>query len=315
MAEPRVSFSKKLAQLVLDLTESMTIQDTARYVGLDWHQVAAILTTHLEKKEKQRSWRNVRLMAIDEIAVRKGHRYMTVVVDLESGDVLDVIDGRNAECLAPVFERLKKAHAPLEAVAIDLSSAYIKAIKQYAPKGIAIVHDPFHLVQLVNRTIDEVRRQEQKRVEEEQQQKLIKGSRYLLLHGKERLQEKQGKASRLAALLEVNETLNKAYMLKEDLRLVWRQKDKKEALNFLNRWIMEAIFVSSRPFRKLAKTIALHRDEILAWYDFPISTGPLEGLNNKIKVLNRRAFGYRNLRFYRLRILFIHQSTFKLTGT
>ena len=117
---------------------------------MSWHQVRDIVKEKLQKQEAQRSWRHVKYLAIDEIAIRKGHRYMTVIVDLESGMVLDAVEGRSFEDVAPVFKRLRKARAELKAIAVDMSPSYRKAIQTYAP-GVAIVHDPFHVVQSVNK--------------------------------------------------------------------------------------------------------------------------------------------------------------------
>lgn len=312
LARPRKSYTRKLEGYIMKLSTVMTILDIAHHVALDWHQVAEVISNHLKCREKQRSWRKVSRIAIDEIAVRKGHNYLSVVVNLDSGEVLDVVEGRNSEALAPVFRRLKKARARLKAIAIDLSPAYIKAVRDYAPKQVRIVHDRFHLIQLVNKALDAVRRQEQSRAEKKQGQQVLKGARYLLLRAREKLLQTQNKASRLEALLAINENLNRAYLLKEDLRQLWEQPDKKSARTFLRVWLKEALSVSMAPIRQLAKTIKNNATGILSWFDHRISTGPLEGLNNKIKVLKRRAYGYRNYKFFRLLLLFIHQTTFKL---
>ena len=313
IADPRRTFTRQLARLALDLTKVMTIHDVSRFLQMSWHQVRDIVKEKLERQETKRSWRQVKYLAIDEIAIRKGHRYMTVIVDLKSGVVLDAVEGRACEDLEPVFKHLRKARAKLKAIAVDMSPAYKKAIQTYAP-GVSIVHDPFHVVQSVNMALDEVRRMEQARLEGDGK-KVIKGSRFLLLKGKEKLEKDQEKVRKLDALLAQNENLFRAYLLKEDLRQLWSQPDKAEAEAFLETWIGEARDLNLAPFNRLLKTFSRHREALLAWYDHPISTGPLEGLNNKIKVLKRRAYGYRNQSFFRLLILFIHQTKFRLSGT
>jgi len=317
LAEPRKTYTRQLARLVLDLVKVMTLQDVANYLHLGWHLVRDIVKGSLERKEKERSWRKVRMIAIDEIAVRKGHQYMTVVVDLETGMVLEAVDGRKAECLKPVFERLKRAHAELVAVAMDMCAAFRKAVESYWHKKVAIVHDPFHVVQAMNAVVDEVRRDEQARLDAKDK-KVFKGNRFLLLKGWEKLEEedKDGKkVNRLEAMLKLNENLYRVYLLKEDLRQIWSQANKKEAQHFLKIWIEEARGLDLAPVKRIANTIDKHKAEILSWYDFRITTGPLEGLNNKIKVLKRRAYGFRNRAFFRLLILFIHQTKFRLNGT
>ena len=122
------------------------------------------------------------------------------------------------------------------------------------------------------------------------------------------------KQSRLDALLAVNETLNKVYMLKEDLRQFWSQDSKDAARTFIEQWIVEAKATTIGPVLRFAKTVEKRIDNILSWYDHRITTGPLEGLNNKIKVLKPVAYGYRDMEFFGLRIMFLHESTYQLTG-
>lgn len=144
---------------------------------------------------------------------------------------------------------------------------------------------------------------------------VIKGSRFLLLKGKEKLKKDEEQVSKLDVLFAANENLFRAYLLKEDLRQLWSQQTKTEAEEFLDTWIEEARYLNLPPFNRLLKTFSRHKEALLAWYDHQISTGPLEGFNNKIKVLKRRAYGCRNLNFLRLLIKFIHQTKFQLSGT
>ena len=128
----------------------------------------------------------MRRIAIDEIAVRKGYKYMTVVLDLDTAAVLYTALGKDQRALAGFFARLRRARAKLEAIAVDMSPAYARAIKEYWPGEVAIVHDHYHVVSNMNEVIDKVRRDEQNRLEGEGKQ-LIKGARYLLLRAKEKL--------------------------------------------------------------------------------------------------------------------------------
>ena len=314
IADPMKRYTRSFGRFVLGLCKKMTISDVARYLGIAWHTVKGILREHLEKRAARRSWRRVKRIAIDEIATRKGHRYMTVVVDLTTGEVLFTAEGRDHACLKPFFRRLRRAGAKLEAIAVDMSNAYRKAIREFGPPGVVVVHDRYHLVSAMNHVIDQVRRSEQNRQEEEGK-KFIKGSRYLLLYAREKLATKPPeKQERLERLLEANETLNKVYLLKEDLRQFWGHRSKKDAEEFIEDWQRQARAVGSPPLTAYANTIRSHLSAILAWYDHPISTGPLEGLNNKIKVLKRTAYGYRDWKFFGLRLLFIHESKFKLAG-
>lgn len=219
VAADRKSYTLALARLVGDLCEQMTLQAVADYVGLNWETVKDILKAELRRRVKRRRLRSVRTLAIDEVAVRKGHRYVTVVVDLDSGCVLFVLPGRDHAGLGPVFARLRAAGAKLLAIAVDMSAAYLKAIRLFAPPTVAVVHDPFHLVAALNDVLDQVRCLQQRRMQE-QGQPVLKGGRYLLLAGSETVKQQPAKQRRLEALLALNSTLHKVYLLKEDFRLL-----------------------------------------------------------------------------------------------
>jgi transposase len=313
VAEPRKSYTKRLAKLVLDLSRRMTLSDIAEVLSLGWDLVKGIVKEHLRHRSKRRSWRHVRYVAIDEFAVRKGHQYMTVVMDLDTGEVLYVAEGKDYLCLEPFFRRIRHAHAKLLAIAVDMWPGYRKAIERFGPPGVQVIHDRYHIVSDMNGVIDAVRRQEQNRLEGAAK-RVIKGSRYLLLHGQEKLSLDPKRRSRLQELLECNELLHKVYLLKEDLRLFWDQPDRETAKEFILRWVQEARALGCRPVSRIAEAVITRIDCVLAWYDHPISTAPLEGLNNKIKVLKRMAYGFRDMEFFKLRVLFIHESQSKLSG-
>ena len=314
VAEARKSYTRAFARYVIELSSQMTMVAIARHLGVGWDLVKEIIKHRLSTRAKRRSWRKVRRIAIDEIAVRKGSKYMTVVLDLDTGEVLYTALGKDQKALAGFFARLRRARAKLEAIAVDMSPAYARAIKEYWPGEVAIVHDHYHVVANMNEVIDQVRRDEQNRLEGEGK-KLIKGSRYLLLRAKEKLAQLPDKQARLDALLAVNAILHKVYLLKEDLRLFWSQESKSDARDFIETWLSQAKAMDNRHLTRFANTVEAHLDSILAWYEHPITSGPLEGLNNKIKVLKRSAYGYRDFAFFGLRLLFIHETKLQLTAT
>jgi transposase len=315
VAQPRKSYTRMFANYVLGLVKQMTIKAVAQHLRVGWDLVKEILKGSLERKARRRSWRKVRRIAIDEIAIRKGHDYMTVVYDLDTGQVLYGAEGKGKKSLEPFFRRLRRARAKLEAVAMDMSEAYVKAVEEYWPRPVAIVHDHYHLVANMNEVITNVRRLEQNRLAGEDKLTL-KGSRYLLLYARERLEkEKPEKIPRLEALLAANETLHKVYLLKEDLRLFfWGQESKDQARTFIKNWVAQAKALNVKPLTTFAETVESRIEHIISWYDHPITTGPLEGINNKIKVLKRVAYGYRDIEFFVLRLLFLHETKLNLAG-
>jgi transposase len=143
---------------------------------------------------------------------------------------------------------------------------------------------------------------------------VLKGTRWLLLKNPGKLNEKRDEAHRLRAALELNAPLAAAYYLKEDLRQLWSQADEETARGFLDGWIQRARATGLRQLRQMADTLSLHRDGLLAYYDVPITTGPLEGTNNKIKTLQRQAYDFRDPEFFRLRIYALHETRWALLG-
>ena len=156
-ADARRSYTHAFEQYVLDLSRMMTIKDVAQHLNVGWDMVKDIQKRHLTKKFTKPKLKHLRLLAVDEIAVSKGHCYLTVVMDLESGKVVFVGNGKGADALIPFFKRLRRAKAKIEAVAIDMSPAYIKAFKTNL-KDAAIVFDHFHVVKLFNEKLSNFRR-------------------------------------------------------------------------------------------------------------------------------------------------------------
>jgi len=314
IAEARKSYTNVLVNYVLSLAKDMTLKAISDKLTIGWDTVKTIVKEDMKSRLKHRKFNKIRIIAIDEVAVRKGHRYLTNVVDLETGVVVYSTEGRDSDCLKDFFKKIKRCKKPmLEAVALDMSPAYLKAVRLYAPKGIKIIHDRYHMVAKMNDVIDKVRRSEYQN-KTDQEKAVIKGSRYLLLSASEKIAKDEDKHSRLQALLALNETIHKSYLLKEDLRLFWKQGSRETARLFIETWLNNARSVGNKYLNEFSDTIEKHSEGILNYYDHPITTGPLEGINNKIKVLKRIAYGYRDMEFFKLRILFIRNTKFMLTG-
>ncbi len=146
------------------------------------------------------------------------------------------------------------------------------------------------------------------------QKHVLKGTRWLLLKSSDNLDADKGEPQRLQQALEINKPLATAYYLKEDLRQLWQQPDKETAEAFLYDWIRRAESSKIRVLMRFAGTLGVYRTGILAWYDYPISTGPLEGTNNKIKTMKRQAYGFRDMEFLKLKIMAIHEAKYALVG-
>jgi transposase len=291
----------------------MTIKDVARHLQVSWDVVKDIQKRSLSRRFSRPKLRKLKQIAIDEITIGKGHRYLTIVLDLKSGAVVFVGDGKGAEALEPFWSRLKRQQVRIQAVATDLSPAYISAVLTHLPDAVR-VFDHFHLIKLYNDGLSDLRRQLYRDATGVRDQKVLKGTRWLLLKNPENLDPSRQEAERLAAALKLNQPLALAYYMKEDLRQIWQQTDKANAAAILQDWVDRALASGIRMLKKFAKTLALYRRGILAWYDYPISTGPLEGTNNKIKTMKRQAYGFRDLEFFKLKILALQETRYALVG-
>lgn len=301
---------KAFDRYVVDLCGIAPIKQVAQLEAVGWDLVKEIFKEHLAHELRKRKLDEVRYLAVDEFALRKGHHYMTIVLDLESGQILHAQEGKDAQALIPFLEKLKRKKVPLLAIAMDMSPAYLQAVRQVFPK-VDIVHDPCHVVSLVNKAIDETRRDIARELNDQDKQ-VIKGSRFLLLRGLESLNAYS--LSKLMDLMEVNEPLYAAYLLKEDLRTFWNQPNEQSGAVFLDAWITQASSFNLPHFTKLAQTLQRHRAELLSYFRHRISTGPLEGINKKIKVLKRQAYGFRDKLYFKLRLFFLHEQTPAFAG-
>lgn len=290
----------------------MTILDVARHLGVSWDMIKDIQKRRLKKRFARPKLKKFKKIAVDEISIGSGHRYLTIVLDLESGAVVIVGEGKGAEALVPCWQRLKSSRANVEAVAIDMSPAYIGAVMENL-LGATIVFDHFHIIKLYNDGLADLRRRLYHEAEI-MEKKIIKGTRWLLLKNPENLNEKKNEPRRLQEALALNQPLATASYLKEDLRQLWKQPDKKTAAIFLLNWVYQAGSSGIAMLKKFARTLAAHCTGVLAYYDYPISTAPLESTNNKINTMKRQAYGFRDLEFFKLKIMAIHETKSALVG-
>jgi transposase len=312
-ADPRRSYTKSFERYALELSRRMTISDVARHLDVGWDMIKEIQKRDLSRRFAKPKLKHLRHIAIDEISVAKGHRYLTVVMDLESGAVVFVGDGKGADALKPFWKRLRGSKAKIEAVAMDMAPAYCAAVSTYLPNA-KIVFDRFHVMKLFNEKLSNLRRALYREATDMMQKQVLKGTRWLLLKASENLDEEKDEKSRLEEALALNKSLATAYYLKEDLRQLWEQPGKKFATLFLNGWLKRAQASGIKMLQQMAKTLAAHRSGLLAYYDVMITSGPMEGTNNKIKTMKRQAYGFRDHEFFKLKILAIHETRYELVG-
>lgn len=312
-ADPRVSYSKRFERYALELLRHMTIQDVARHLGISWDVIKEIQKVDLIKRFSKPGLKSLKRLAIDEIAVAKGHKYLTVVMDLDTGAVIFVGDTKGHEALEPFWKMLGKNKANIVAVATDMGRAYLYAIHQNLPNAVHVL-DHFHVVKAFNDKLSSLRRELYREAKDQLMKNVLKGTRWLLLKNPENLNAKKGELERLEEAISLNKPLAVAYYMKEELRTFWQQKSKAEAEKLIKGWITKAEASGIGILKTFSKTVELHKAAILACYDYKISTGPLEGFNNKIKTMKRQAYGFRDMEFFKLKIKALHQTKYALVG-
>jgi transposase len=312
-ADPRRSYTRSFERYALELSRRMTILDVAHHLDVGWDLIKDIQKRDLSRRFAKPKLKHLKHIAIDEIAVASGHRYLTVVMDLDSGAVVFVGDGKGGDALDPFWKRLRPSGAKIEAVAMDMSAAYKSAVATHLPKA-KIVFDHFHVVQLFNEKLSELRRALYREATDVQHKEVLKGTRWLLLKNPENLDGEKDEKRRLEEALKLNQPLATAYYMKDELRQFWEQPGKRAATTFLNGWVRRATASGIKILQQMAKTLAAHRSGLLAYYDARISSGPMEGTNNKIKTMKRQAYGFRDREFFKLKILAIHETKYALVG-
>lgn len=312
IADPKKSYSRAFARYVLELLKFSTISDVAHHLNISWDTVKDIQKRYLLKNFSQPDLSQLSQIAIDEISIGKKHKYLTIVLDLKSGAVVFIGNGKGSDSLNPFWESLKKANTEIEALATDMSKAYIQAVRENLPNAIH-VFDHFHIIKLFNEKLTKLRQQLYHETSYLHSQ-VLKGLRWIILKNPENLDETKNEKERLEKALRINKPLATAYYLKEDLRQLWNQKSKADAEKYLEEWIRKARASGVRILIKFSNTLSAYRTGILAYYDYPISTGPLEGTNNKIKTMQRQSYGYRDKEFFKLKIFALHHSRYALIG-
>lgn len=298
------SYTHRFAKYVVGLLRAMTLKDVSNLVGVSWDTVKEIHSRYLERHYSPPSLDGVDCIGIDEFAVRKGHVYKTIVVDLRSGRILYVGEGKGADALNAFWKRVKKKGIDIKYVATDLSAAFISSVLENCPNAVH-VFDHFHVVKLMNEKLDDIRRMQYNMEKDINKRKVLKGTRYLLLSNGADIFDKEYK-TRLDNALDMNKPLSQAYYLKEQLREIWMQVNKDEAEKVMKDWVKQAQESKVQQLVKMAATIMAYRTGILAWYDCRISTGRVEGINNKIKVMKRTAYGFRDEQYFKLRLYALH---------
>lgn len=292
----------RLAEAVSQLLESSNILAVARFFQLGWHTVKTLDKSRLQRTLREPDWSGIHYLAMDEFALHKGHRYATVVVDPIRRQVLWVGKGRSRETAKAFFEQLPAGVAEqIRAVAIDMTTAYELEIRAHCPNA-EVVYDLFHVVAKYGReVIDRVRVDQANQLRHDKPaRRIIKSSRWLLLRNRANLN--QGQKVQLDELLEANQPLLTTYVMRDALKHLWFHIRPDEAQHAWDQWLEQARSSGIAVLAHFAFKLSAYLHGILSRCRHPLNTSVVEGINNTIKVIKRRAYGYRDQEYFFLKI-------------
>ncbi len=294
-AERWQRITRALGRAIAELARHLSWKETAAHYAVDWKTVVGAVRSAVAQGLRDRKWSPLHVIGIDEVSRSKGQRYLTLVYDLERRRLVWVSEGRDEQTMRQFFEWLGPQRArSIKVVCCDMWKAYLAAIHERLPEA-RVVFDRFHVVQHLNRAVDEVRRQTWRQLPVTEKQ-AFKQTRWLWLKNPWNLQPKERRT--LSALCRKNQPIVKAYYLKEAFQQFWNYQHPAWARRYLTEWLRSARHCRLRPFRQFAQMIIDHVDGILAWSELRISNGALEGMNNKVKVVSHRAYGFRKVDTY-----------------
>jgi transposase len=290
-ARPGAAHTRDFEDVVAWLAQQMAKTPIAGLLRIGWDTVGRIVERVVADHLNERRLAGLVALGIDEISYRRGQRYLTSVVDHRAGAIVWCAPGRNYETLQAFFDLLGQHRHSIRAVSIDMSGGYEKAIREAIPQA-EVCFDPFHVVRLAQRAVDQVRRDEWNAHQRSHTEtgRWIKGTRWSLLKSPHK--QSLSQLALLAEVQQANKPLYRAFLLKEELRLLYQLDDPTLAPEHLDAWLAWASRSRLDPFIKLARTIRHHRHGILAATRLGLNNGRLEGLNSRIRLISHRSFGF-----------------------
>ncbi len=291
-AERYSRVTKKLAREVAELSRRADLSTVAWQYGLNWKTVAGIIHRVVAWGLARRRRRPLHVVGLDEVSRKRGHHYLTLVYDLERGELVWVGKDRSTAAVEAFFTELGPRRCKyLQVVSLDMWRPYIQAVRAYARQA-EIVFDRFHVVRHLNEAVDEVRRSLVRKLARDPTRALVKGLRFVLLKNPWNLTPAQQQS--LTALVRSNSPLSRAWYLKEDFQKFWDYLQERRAERHLRQWLWWASHSRLGPFKAFGQLVREHLDGILAWTRLRVTNGALEGMNNKVKLVSHRSFGFRN---------------------
>ena len=298
---PASRLTRRLCTWIESLLQLLPISHVSQLTGLHWHTIKTLDKRRLQAAFGTFEPGDVRRLVMDEFALHKGHRYATVIMDAERTRVLWVGLGNSRKAIRPFFEQLGERCQQIEAVAMDMNTAFDLEVKQHCPQA-EVVYDLFHVVARYGRdVIDRIRVDQANALRHDKPaRQVVKQSRWLLLRNRENLKEDH--AIRLQELLAANQPLATVYVLKDALKEVWYAPSVREGWRRWRAWLRHARESGLAPLQRFARNLQRYARGILASARFHMHTSLLEGVNNRIKVIKRMAYGFRDSDYFFLKI-------------
>lgn len=283
------------------LLQCSSVSSACELLRINWHTANEIMQRAVERGMSRRQEVTIPYVGIDEKSFGKGHDYVTVLNDLLSGSVIEVVKDRTIEATEELVSTLSdEQKSGVEAIAMDFWSPFITTADKHLMNA-EIVHDKFHISKYLNDAVDSVRRWEN-RLLHKQGDKRLTGSKFHWLQNVENMTDKR--KEQFEWLLDQNLKTGKAWAMKTLFRDFWSLNNRVEAREFFNAWILSVEEIAAPPMIKVARMLERHIDKILNYFNNPISNGVSEGLNSKIQLLKSSARGFHSFKSYRARILF-----------
>lgn len=293
--------TKRMENYVVSLCERMSLKEVTDVTHLNWKTVRNIDKEYVKTLLPKLKDLTVRRIAIDEIAVMKGHKYLTIIRDYDTGVAVKILFSRTYEATLEGLESLGKDFlAKIEYASLDMWDPYIKAISECCPNA-KLIFDKFHVVKKINEALDKVRRKEFADADKEEK-KRMKKKRFVILRRQKSLDKEQ--KEQLKVLMESNEKLYKAYLLKEQILSIFDDKTStfEQIQKRIIQWMENILSNELEEFYEVMNTIMTHLEGILNYFRYGMTNAIAEGFNTKINVLKRRAFGFRDMEYFMLKI-------------
>ena len=302
-AEPKARFTRLFERLAIDVLRECSIQGATRILGLSWDEAWHLMERAVERGQVRKAPRVIPHLGVDEKAIAKGHRYLTLVCDLAAGTIEYVSEERKQASLEAYYQTLTEAQrAGIAAIAMDMWEPYVQATRTQVPDADEkIVFDRFHIMTYLGQAVDTVRTQEH-RDRLAQGDATLTGTKYLWLYSRENLPASRRQEFRLLRQQELK--VGRAWAIKETLRGLWHYRDRAAALRFWQRWYFWATHSRLKPIQEAAATLKRHLANILTYCRHRITNAVTEGLNSKIQAIKKLACGFRNVEHFKAAIYF-----------